>query len=115
MRLPVRLRLKESRDFARVRETGQSHQGRCLVLGVTRTEDLTGFRFGLITSRRLGKAVVRTRVRRLLREIIREQQSTIADGVDVVIIARWRAAEATLNDLRSDWLRVARRAGILRA
>jgi ribonuclease P protein component len=114
MRLPSRLRLKATRDFARVREGGHSYQGRCVVLGVLRLPGQTGFQFGLITSRKVGPAVVRNRIRRRLREIVREQQELIVDGLHLVIIARWRAAEASLDDLRADSLRTARKAGILR-
>lgn len=115
MRLPSRLRLKESRDFAQVRALGQSHQGRCLAIGVRAVPGLAGFQFGLITTRRLGCAVVRNRVRRRLREIIRQDQAQLTPGIHLVMIARWRSAEASLDELRSDWRRIARRAGILRS
>jgi ribonuclease P protein component len=115
MRLPSRLRLKASRDFAKVRELGQSFPGRCVVLGVQKVPEQSHFQFGLITSRKIGQAVVRNRVRRLLREVLREQQERFSSDTRVVVIARWRAAEASLDDLRSDLMRTARRAGILKA
>jgi ribonuclease P protein component len=52
-------------------------------------------------------------VRRRLREIIRQDQEQLTPGIHLVIIARWRSAEASLDDLRADWRRLARRAGIL--
>lgn len=115
MRLPSRLRLKASRDFAQVRELGQSFPGRFVVLGVQKVADQSHFQFGLITTRKLGLAVVRNRIRRLLREIIREKQALFALDVRLVVIARWRAAEASLEDLQSDLLKTARRAGVLKA
>jgi len=115
MRLPSRLRIKDTRDFARVRAEGQSVQGRCLVLGILRVPEVPKFQFGLITTKKLGPAVTRNLVRRRLREVIRAQQHLLVDGLHLVIIARWRAAEATLDDLRADWLRTAKRAGILRS
>jgi RNase P protein component len=50
-----------------------------------------------------------------LREVVREQQLQLVDGLHLVIIARWRAPDASLEDLRHDLLRTARRAGILKA
>ncbi len=114
MRLPSSLRLKASRDFARVREQGQSFPGRYVVLSVLRQTELPRFKFGLVTSRKIGAAVVRNRVRRLLREVIRGQQHLLVDDLHLVIIARWRAPDASLEELRKDWLRTARRAGILK-
>lgn len=113
MRLPSRLRLKESRDFARVKEQGRSQAGRFFVLALLREEALPEFRFGLITSKRLGKAVVRNRVRRQIREIIRAHRAEIAPGWNFVTIARWRAADAAYADMEQDWLRLAKRQGLL--
>lgn len=115
MRLPSRLRLKASRDFSKVRELGQSFPGRCVVLGVQKVPDQSHFQFGLITTRKIGHAVIRNRIRRLLREVIRDQQGSFSDEVRLVVIARWRAAEVSLEDLRSDLMKTARRAGILKA
>lgn len=113
MRLPSRLHLKESRDFARIKEKGRSQAGRFFVLALLRNEDLTDFQFGLVTSKRLGKAVVRNRLRRQLREIIRANRAEIAPGWQFVTIARWRAADAPFSELEQDWVRLARRQGLL--
>lgn len=117
MRLPPKLRLKASRDFVRVRQEGQSFPGRCLVLSVLRlpVTEVATFQFGIITSRKLGKAVVRVRTRRRLREIIRENQHLLIDGLHLVIIPRWRAPDAAFQNLREDFIHTARKAGILRA
>ncbi len=117
MRLPQKLRLKESRDFARVRQEGTSFPGRCLVLSVLRlpVEKVPTFQFGIITGKKLGKAVVRVRTRRRLREIIREYQHLLVDGLHLVIIPRWRAPDAQFQKLREDFIHTARKAGILRA
>lgn len=113
MRLPSRLRLKESRDFARMKAQGQSQAGRLLVLAVLRREGEADFRFGLVTGKKLGGAVVRNRLRRQLREVIRAHRAEIAPGFDFVIIGRWRAPQAHFTELEMDWLRLARRQGLL--
>lgn len=113
MRLPSHLRLKHASDFARVREKGASHAGKYLVLGVLRDENVAEFGYGLITGRKLGIAVKRNRIRRLLREVIRAHRTEIAPGWQFVIIGRWRAAEASLRDLERDWLKLARRLDLL--
>jgi ribonuclease P protein component len=113
MRLPASLRLKASRDFARVRREGNSFPGRYLVLSVRLDPALPHFQFGLITTRKIGNAVTRNRTRRRLREVIRAEQTRIKAGCHIVTIARWRAPEATLEELRRDWLNIAKRAGIL--
>ncbi|MCW0221400.1 MAG: ribonuclease P protein component [Prosthecobacter sp.] len=113
MRLPSRLHLKESRDFARVKEKGRSQAGRFFVLALLRDESIADFQFGLVTSKRLGNAVARNRVRRQIREIIRAHRAEIAPGWQIVTIARWRAAEADFAEMEQDWLRLAKRQGLL--
>lgn len=113
MRLPSHLRLKHASDFARVREKGASYAGKYLVLGVLKDEGVAEFGYGLITGRKLGIAVKRNRIRRLLREVIRAHRAEIAPGWHFVVIGRWRAAGATLQDLERDWLKLAKRLGIL--
>ena len=113
MRLPSHLRLKHASDFARVREKGASYAGKYLVLGVLKDEKVAEFGYGLITGRKLGIAVKRNRIRRLLREVIRAHRAEIAPGWHFVVIGRWRAAVATLQDLERDWLKIAKRLGIL--
>lgn len=113
MRLPSNLRMKLARDFARVKSQGSSQAGRFLVLGALRNEELPEFQFGLVTGGKLGTAVVRNRIRRRLREVIRAHRTEIAPGWQMVIIARWRAPQATLTDLEKDWLRLAGRLNVL--
>jgi ribonuclease P protein component len=113
MRLPSRLRLKASRDFAEMRASGKSEAGRTLVLAVKRVENLAEFRFGIVTSKRLGSAVVRNRLRRRLREIVRAHRAEIRGGFHFVMIPRWRAVAAAYSDMEAEWLRLGRRLGLL--
>jgi ribonuclease P protein component len=57
--------------------------------------------------------VVRNKVRRRLREIIKASLPQIPAGFLVVLIAKSAAAEATFEQLRAEWLLLARRLSIL--
>jgi len=89
------------------------HRGRLLLIGVVSSNDAGPFRAGFVTSRALGSAVVRNRVRRYLREIVRKHQREIVDGLWIVTIARVSAARVAYEQLEVEWLRLARRASIL--
>jgi len=69
-------------------------------------------RFGLVVSRRVDlRAVGRNRVRRRLREIVR--QSPVRAGWDVVLVARPAAAGAAFGELRQAVWELERRAGLV--
>lgn len=105
MKLSRSRRITRRADFQRVRLTGATYQGRFLVLGYLPDETLTEpFRLGLITTRRLGGAVVRNRVRRRLRAIVQRTGDRIARRHWLVLIARGAAAEATSEQLEKEWI-----------
>jgi ribonuclease P protein component len=116
LRFPRAARLGNATEFRRVKDHGRSFGGRMIVLGVLR-DAAPGqpTRIGLITSRRVGGAVVRNRVRRRLREAIRASRPRLREGAWLVVIARHLAARATAAELQAEWLRLAQRASMLTA
>jgi len=112
-RFPAARRLKSSRDFARVRTEGRMVRGALLMLGVLAVKEEIAFRVGLVTSKRIGGAVMRNRVRRRFRDIVRRHQHALQKGVWLVVIARPAAASASAAALEDEWLRLARRAAVV--
>ena len=108
-------RLTRSAEFLRVRSEGWVHRGSLMILGVLEpgTDAQSPSRAGFVTSKRIGGAVVRNRVRRRLREIVRRNQHELRPGIWLVVIARPSAARASYRALEDEWLRLAKRAFIL--
>ena len=111
--LPKAKRLTLSSEFARVKGQGKSERGRYLVLGAAPVSEEKSFRVGFITPKHIGTAVVRNRARRRLRDIVRTHQPRLRPGLWLVVVARPYAANATYDQLRDEWLRLAERASIL--
>lgn len=92
-----RSRLSRSSDFQRIYRQGSSTASRFLVLYSFKRPAVGGEdvpRVGLSVSKKLGGAVVRNRIKRLLREAFRATQEQLAEGYDFVLIAR-----PSLNEL----------------
>ena len=110
---PKTRRLTRISEFARVKERGHPERGKFMVLGALAVQNSGASRVGFVTSRRLGQAVVRNRVRRRLREIVRNHQHDLREDFWIVLIARRDAPKASYRALEDEWLRLAKRASIL--
>lgn len=85
---PSRARLSRSGDFDRVFRHGRSLAGRELVLYVFPRGEEAEPRLGLSVSRKVGGAVERNRVKRLLREAFALESGRLSPGTDAVVVAR---------------------------
>jgi ribonuclease P protein component len=86
-------RLSRSAEFERVYRQGRSVSNRHLVLYSFPNESVDRPRLGLSVSRKVGGAVERNHVKRLLREAFDGVQSELSGGHDVVVVARPEARE----------------------
>jgi ribonuclease P protein component len=94
-----RQRLSRSAEFDRVYREGRSHASRHLVLyAFPREDSAEEARLGVSVGRKVGGAVERNRVKRLLREAFWNLGETLPDGHDFVVVARPDAGELAERD-----------------
>ncbi|MDP3849728.1 MAG: ribonuclease P protein component [Luteolibacter sp.] len=114
MRLPRKCSMTQRADFARVKTTGQAKAGRFVVLSTLADPSLETLRTGFITTKRSGKAHDRSLLRRRFRALVQAHAPEFPEiRRFLVTIARPGAAQATFAELEADWLRQARRLGLL--
>ena len=104
--------LKLNHIFRKLYSTG-GHANGLMAMYVRRNREGVN-RVGVTVSKKLGKAVVRNRVRRRLREVYRLHESRFLPGWDIVVVARRRAITADFSDLTKAYLALAKKSGILR-
>ncbi len=105
-------RLAQNRDFARVRQHGQRLAQGCLIANWNRLPDGARPKLGVVTAKKIGGAIERTRARRLLRESFRLHQHEFAQPVELVLVARNSIVGKKFADVEKDLLTALNRAGL---
>ena len=103
--------LKLNHIFRRLYHTSGFADG-FLVL-YARKNRTAGNRVGITVSKKLGKAHVRNRTRRRIREVYRLNEEKFCPGWDIVVVARSKAVDAAFPQLTKSYLALAKKAGIL--
>ena len=114
LRLPQSMRLKQRRDFTELKQQGQRLAAGCLIANWTASPAGSGSRLGVITSRKLGSAVTRSRARRLLRETFRLHQHDLRQPVRMVLVARSSILGKNRTEVERDFLSALRKAKLLK-
>lgn len=104
--------LKKPADFARLHQQGHYINNRLISLKAL-PNGLSFARWGIVTSKKLGKAVIRNRVKRRLREIMR--QAHLVPGRDIVIMARSGAVAAGFTELKQAVAGLLKKGGLAEA
>jgi ribonuclease P protein component len=107
-------RLRQSREFAQVRQHGQRLVLGCLIANWRPSAPNQTSRLGVVTSGKIGNAVVRARARRLMRECFRLHQHEFAPPVELVLVARASIKGRDYAAVEKDFLAVTRKAGLLK-
>src|ERR1051325_1008687 len=115
LRFSRAMRMKQGRDFSRARQEGQRSVFGCLIANWRKLPADSQTRLVVVTSGKIGNAVVRNRARRLLRETFRVHQHDLAQPVDLVLVARNSIADKSFAEVEKDFLTTLRKAGLLKA
>ena len=108
-------RLRSAADFRRAREAAPRPWAHPLLVLYVAPNELARTRVGVTVSHRVGKAVVRNRVRRRIREAARARLPQLPPGHDLLFIARPTSAGAGWAELRDAVETLLRRARLLAA
>ena len=98
---PKEARLLARREFLLLQQRGKKLHGPHFLV-ITALGRTQRSRLGITTSRRFGKAVVRNRMKRLLREFFRECQHTLLPAIDIVIIPKAGAHQLSLPQIAGE-------------
>ena len=106
-------RLKQSKEFKAVFQQCRKLEDGILAFYVQFSEGAGLRKFGVSLSRALGKAYLRNRLKRRLREIYRVEKEKFRGGYQIILVPRRGSARRTFEELRRSFLALATRAGLL--
>ncbi len=104
--------LKKTNDFRNVYENGRSFANKYIVVYVWKNEK-TCNRLGISCSKKIGNSVVRHRFARLVREAYRLHENVFNSGLDIVVVARACARDASFFDIERSLISLAGKARIM--
>jgi ribonuclease P protein component len=95
-------RIRRSRDYQRISRQGRRTANPDFVLLMADRgpgSDLAAHRLGITSSRKVGNAIVRNRIKRGVREWFRRSRASLPADLDLVVIARKHAGELTCTEM----------------
>lgn len=98
-------------QFRKLYQKGTSHVCPSVVMYVKRN-GTSGNRLGITVSKKIGKAVIRNRAKRRLREVFRTNLPNMKTGYDFVLVARGRTATVPYSKLDADFIIAAKNVGV---
>lgn len=101
-------RLKSPKDFRRTYQKGKFITNPYLVVYFRKNRQ-SNYRIGFSVSKKIGKAVVRNRVKRRLREICRLNESLFPNGWDFIFVARVKIKDASYQTMEKSLINLMKR------
>lgn len=105
---PKTERIRKRADYLRIQTQGRKVFTPSLIAFTVYREKAPP-RLGITVSKRVGVAVVRTRVKRLLREVFRQNKGLLPHGLQLVIVAKADAARLDYQRTHAEFLEICRR------
>jgi len=106
------LRLRRRLEYLSVQRGGSRRRGRYMTVIARKTVGPGAItRLGVTASRKVGNAVTRNRIKRLVREAFRQSREQIPTAMDLVVVATRAASGASYFDVRRELLSAARALG----
>lgn len=106
-------KIKSKNAFQIVYKTGRSVVDSMSVMYVLPNEE-KNIKIGFAVGKKMGSAVVRNRVKRMMREVFRHRRGELKDSAQIIWVARKKLVEADIYTYDRIFMRLAKRAGLLK-
>lgn len=104
-------KIRKNRHFRIVYSRGKSFSDENIVVYVSKNKKNLN-RVGISVSKKIGKSVVRNRVKRLIREAFRVNKDKFKIGHDMIFVARAKSANCSFYDIQKSLFNLLKKAGV---
>ncbi len=104
-------KIRKKRDYNNIYKNGKIKHGKYIIV-FTKKNILSYNRFGIVTSKKIGTAVIRNRVKRQIRAIIIKNKEKIKFNYDIVIVTRHNIKNVSFKEIEKDFINALRKAGL---
>ncbi len=109
--LEKKARIRTSKEYKNVFALGKRFSGRFLIMYYIKRKPGEN-RFGFITNKKIGKAVIRNKVKRRLRAIVRKYRKAVTAKYDVILVARANIGKGSFQEIEKDYVTIMKKAGL---
>lgn len=106
-------RIKKNSQFKYIYNRGKSFADPNLVLYIVRNNKNT-LRLGITVSKKIGNAVIRNRVKRLIRESFRLSRHRFKYGYDIIFVARGLSRQGIYKNIEKSVINLMKKGGLLK-
>jgi len=106
--LAPRERIRKKKDFLIIYKKGKRYRNKYFNL-IYLSNTLTFSRVGVVASSKVGNAVIRSKVKRWMRELFRRNKNLLEFSLDLLIVATPEMGQATWTELEAHYLSAARK------
>ncbi|UUV98392.1 ribonuclease P protein component [Vagococcus luciliae] len=107
-------RIKKEKEFQKIIENKQSFANRNFIVYVYESPENVHFRVGLSVGKKVGNAVMRNRVKRLMRTSLYDMKEMVQSNYNIVLIARPQVINLSLDEVKKNIQHVFKLANLMK-
>lgn len=101
--LKKEFRINRAQDYNDIFKNGKKYIGKHIIVFM-KGNNLNNNRFGIVTSKKIGNAVIRNRAKRRIRAVIQQESNKLNNSYDIVIIGRVNIKNVSFEAIKQDFL-----------